>query len=124
MGNAERVPAVFLALAQLILRMAYGRAILQGQWLGFVTGLGRAEFARVAWIARQLGRADARSVTLAGRVAIDGIDGYLLRGPVVIGLRRGTGVRPYAAVALWGAIPCSIPQPWSSGIRLGGTGLA
>jgi uncharacterized membrane protein YraQ (UPF0718 family) len=99
MGNAAQAPAVSWRSA-IDYALAYGRAIWQAMVLGLLLGSALQEFAPRAWIARQLGRADARSVTLAGLLAIPGMMCTCCAAPVVIGLRRANASAS-AAVAFW-----------------------
>jgi uncharacterized membrane protein YraQ (UPF0718 family) len=99
MGSAARAPDVSWRAA-IDYALAYGRAIWQAMVLGLLLGSALQEFAPRAWIARQLGQADARSVTFAVLLAIPGMMCTCCAAPVVIGLRRAHASAS-AAVAFW-----------------------
>jgi uncharacterized protein len=99
MGNSAQAPAVSWRSA-LDYALAYGKAIWQAMVLGLLLGSALQEFAPRAWIARRLGQADVRSVTLGGLLAIPGMMCTCCAAPVVIGLRRANASAS-AAVAFW-----------------------
>jgi uncharacterized protein len=99
MGTAAQAPAVSWKSA-LDYALAYGKAIWQAMLLGLLLGSALQEFAPRAWIARQLGRSDGRSVTLGGLLAIPAMMCTCCAAPVVIGLRRANATAA-AAVAFW-----------------------
>ena len=80
--------------------LAYGKAIWQAMILGLLLGSAIQEFAPRAWIARQLGRSDVRSVTLGGLLAMPAMMCTCCAAPVVIGLRRANASAA-AVVAFW-----------------------
>lgn len=80
--------------------LAYGKAVWQAMILGLLLGSAIQEFAPRAWIARQLGRSDVRSVTLGGLLAMPAMMCTCCAAPVVIGLRRANASAA-AAVAFW-----------------------
>lgn len=99
MGAAARAPAVSWHSA-LDYALAYGKAIWQAMVLGLLLGSAIQEFAPRAWIARQLGRSDVRSVTLGGLLALPAMMCTCCAAPVVIGLRRANASAA-AAIAFW-----------------------
>ena len=99
MGAAARAPAASWRSA-LDFALAYGNAVWKAMLLGLLLGSALQEFAPRAWIARQLGQSDMRSVTLGGLLAIPGMMCTCCAAPVVIGLRRANASAA-AAVAFW-----------------------
>jgi uncharacterized protein len=99
MGAAAQAPPASWHSA-LDYALAYGKAIWQAMVLGLLLGSAIQEFAPRAWIARQLGRSDARSVTLGGLLAMPAMMCTCCAAPVVIGLRRANASAA-AAVAFW-----------------------
>jgi uncharacterized membrane protein YraQ (UPF0718 family) len=99
MGVAAQAPPASWHAA-LDYALAYGKAIWQAMILGLVLGSAIQEFAPRAWIARQLGRSDVRSVTLGGLLALPAMMCTCCAAPVVIGLRRANASAA-AAVAFW-----------------------
>jgi uncharacterized membrane protein YraQ (UPF0718 family) len=99
MGAAAHAPPASWRSA-LDYGLAYGKAIWQAMILGLLLGSAIQEFAPRAWIARQLGRSDVRSVTLGGLLAMPAMMCTCCAAPVVIGLRRAN-VSAAAAVAFW-----------------------
>jgi len=99
MGAAAQAPAASWRSA-VEYGLAYGKAIWQAMILGLLLGSAIQEFAPRAWIARQLGRNDARGVTLGGLLALPAMMCTCCAAPVVIGLRRANASAA-AAVAFW-----------------------
>jgi uncharacterized protein len=99
MGTAAQAPPVSWHSA-IDYALAYGKAIWQAMVLGLLLGSAIQEFAPRAWIARQLGRSDVRSVTLGGLLAMPAMMCTCCAAPVVIGLRRANASAA-AAVAFW-----------------------
>jgi uncharacterized membrane protein YraQ (UPF0718 family) len=99
MGDARQAPAVSWRSA-LDFALAYGRAIWKAMLLGLLLGAALQEFAPRAWIARQMGQSDMRSVAFGGLLAIPGMMCTCCAAPVVIGLRRANASAG-AAVAFW-----------------------
>jgi uncharacterized protein len=111
MGSAAQAPAASWNSA-LDFALAYGKAIWQAMILGLLLGSAVQEFAPRAWIGRQLGRSDVRSVTWGGLLAIPAMMCTCCAAPVVIGLRRANASAA-AAVAFCWVIRRSIPPHWS-----------
>jgi uncharacterized protein len=99
MGSAAQAPPVSWRSA-VDYALAYGKAIWQAMVLGLLLGSAIQEFAPRAWIERQLGRSDFRSVTFGGLLAIPAMMCTCCAAPVVIGLRRANASAA-AAVAFW-----------------------
>jgi uncharacterized protein len=99
MGAAAQAPAASWHSA-LEYALAYGKAIWQAMVLGLLLGSAIQEFAPRAWIARQLGRSDVRSVALGGLLALPAMMCTCCAAPVVIGLRRANASAA-AAIAFW-----------------------
>jgi uncharacterized protein len=99
MGTAVHAPDVSWRSA-VDYALAYGKAIWQAMILGLLLGSALQEFAPRAWIARQLGRSDVRSVTFGGLLAIPAMMCTCCAAPVVIGLRRANASAA-AAIAFW-----------------------
>ena len=99
MGAAAQAPPASWRSA-LDYGLAYGKAIWQAMILGLLLGSAIQEFAPRAWIARQLGRSDIRSVTLGVLLAMPAMMCTCCAAPVVIGLRRANASAA-AAVAFW-----------------------
>ncbi len=99
MGTAAQAPPASWHSA-IDYALAYGKAIWQAMVLGLLLGSAIQEYAPRAWIARQLGRSDVRSVTLGGLLAMPAMMCTCCAAPVVIGLRRANASAA-AAVAFW-----------------------
>jgi uncharacterized protein len=98
-GAAAQAPAASWHSA-LDYGLAYGKAIWQAMVLGLLLGSAIQEFAPRAWITRQLGRSDIRSVTFGVLLAMPAMMCTCCAAPVVIGLRRANASAA-ASVAFW-----------------------
>ncbi len=118
MGTAAQAPPASWHSA-IDYALAYGKAIWQAMVLGLLLGSAIQEFAPRAWIARQLGRSDVRSVTLGGLLAMPAMMCTCCAAPVVIGLRRANASAA-AAVAFWlGQYRAQSRSAGLHGIRVG-----
>jgi uncharacterized membrane protein YraQ (UPF0718 family) len=99
MGDAADPPPASWRAA-LDYSLAYGKAIWQAMVLGLLLGAAVQEFAPRAWLARLLGGADFRGVTIGALLSIPTMMCTCCAAPVVIGLRRRSAAAA-AAATFW-----------------------